>query len=567
MHTVSARLPAVTAGKVETEGGQGQWALGEREPLNANERFKLEDDALNVRARIEQVYAKEGFDSIPAEDLEGRFRWWGMYTQRKQGVDGGRTAALELDEIRDKCFMLRVRIDGGALTTGQLRVIGEISRDFARDSADVTDRQNVQLHWVEIEDVPEIFSRLEAVGLQTTESAGDCPRVILGSPVAGISKDELIDPTWAIEEIKRRYIGNPEFSNLPRKFKTALTGMQTNDVVHEINDISFVGVEHPELGAGFDLWVGGGLSTNPRLAERLGVFVAEAEVPDVWAAVASLFRDYGYRRLRHKARMKFLLADWGVERFRTVLEQEYLQHALPDGPAPQPCADPGDHVGVHEQKDGRFYIGAAPTVGRVSGTTLLDLADLAEAHGSSRVRLTPHQKLLVLDIEQAQVEPLVEALNGIGLQARPSLFRRHTMACTGIEYCKFAIVDTKGVAANTVAILEGRLADIIGAIDVPLTIHVNGCPNSCCRIQVADIGLKGQLVTDTDGNQVGGFQVHLGGTLGLEAGFGRKVRGLKTTEDDLPAYVERVVRNFARDRRLGERFATWALRADEDLLV
>ena len=567
MHTVSARLPAVTAGKVETEGGQGQWALGEREPLNANERFKLEDDALNVRARIEQVYAKEGFDSIPAEDLEGRFRWWGMYTQRKQGVDGGRTAALELDEIRDKCFMLRVRIDGGALTTGQLRVIGEISRDFARDSADVTDRQNVQLHWVEIEDVPEIFSRLEAVGLQTTESAGDCPRVILGSPVAGISKDELIDPTWAIEEIKRRYIDNPEFSNLPRKFKTALTGMQTNDVVHEINDISFVGVEHPELGAGFDLWVGGGLSTNPRLAERLGVFVAEAEVPDVWAAVASLFRDYGYRRLRHKARMKFLLADWGVERFRTVLEQEYLQHALPDGPAPQPCADPGDHVGVHEQKDGRFYIGAAPTVGRVSGTTLLDLADLAEAHGSSRVRLTPHQKLLVLDIEQAQVEPLVEALNGIGLQARPSLFRRHTMACTGIEYCKFAIVDTKGVAANTVAILEGRLADIIEAIDVPLTIHVNGCPNSCCRIQVADIGLKGQLVTDTDGNQVGGFQVHLGGTLGLEAGFGRKVRGLKTTEAALPVYVERVVRNFAAGREPGERFATWALRADEDLLV
>ena len=552
---------------METEGGQGQWALGEREPLNANERFKLEDDALNVRARIERVYAKEGFDSIPAEDLEGRFRWWGMYTQRKQGVDGGRTAALGLDEIRDKCFMLRVRIDGGALTTGQLRVIGEISRDFARDSADVTDRQNVQLHWVEIEDVPEIFSRLEAVGLQTTESAGDCPRVILGSPVAGISKDELIDPTWAIEEIKRRYIGSPEFSNLPRKFKTALTGMQTNDVVHEINDISFVGVEHPELGAGFDLWVGGGLSTNPRLAERLGVFVAEAEVPDVWAAVASLFRDYGYRRLRHKARMKFLLADWGVERFRTVLEQEYLQRALPDGPAPQPCADPGDHVGVHEQKDGRFYIGAAPTVGRVSGTTLLDLADLAEAHGSCRVRLTPHQKLLVLDIEQAQVEPLVEALTGIGLQARPSVFRRHTMACTGIEFCKFAIVDTKGVAAKTVAILEDRLADIVETIDAPLTINVNGCPNSCARIQVADIGLKGQLVTDTDGNQVGGFQVHLGGTLGLEAGFGRKVRGLKTTVDGLPVYVERVVRNFARDRQLGERFATWALRADEDLLV
>jgi len=343
--------------------------------------------------------------------------------------------------------------------------------------------------------------------------------------------------------------------------------MLTNDVVHEINDVSFVGVEHPELGPGFDLWVGGGLSTDPRLAERLGVFVTEQEVPDVWAGVVSLFRDYGYRRLRSKARMKFLLADWGAPKFRQVLEQEYLLRALPDGPAPEPSAERGDHIGVHEQKDGRFYIGVAPMVGRVSGTTLLDLADLVETHGSSRVRLTPHQKLLVLDVEAPQVEPLVEALKGIGLEARPSLFRRHTMACTGIEFCKLAIVETKGLAAKTVATLEDRLADIIEDIDVPLTVNVNGCPNSCARIQVADIGLKGQLVTDADGNQVGGFQVHLGGTLGLDAGFGRKVRGLKTTAEELPVYVERVVRNFVDDREPGERFATWALRANEDLLV
>jgi sulfite reductase (ferredoxin) len=516
---------------------------------------------------VEEIYAKEGFDSIPSEDLGGRLRWWGLYTQRKQGIDGGKTAMLEPHELQDKYFMLRVRIDGGALTTRQLRVVGEISRDFARDSADITDRQNIQLHWVRIEDAPQIWSRLEAVGLQTTEACGDCPRVVLGSPVAGISKDELIDPTWAIEEIKRRYIGDPSFSNLPRKFKTALTGMLTNDVVHEINDISFVGVEHPELGPGFDLWVGGGLSTNPRLAERLGVFVAEAEVPDVWAGVVSLFRDYGYRRMRHKARMKFLLADWGVARFRSVLEEEYLKRPLPDGPAPKPSAELGDHVGVHEQSDGRFYIGAAPTVGRVSGATLLALADLVEAHGSTRVRLTPHQKVLVLDVNSQQVEPLIEAMNGIGLQARPSLFRRNTMACTGIEFCKLAIVETKGLAAQTIATLEDRLADIVEQIDVPITINVNGCPNSCARIQVADIGLKGQLVPDDVGNQVSGFQVHLGGTLGLDSGFGRKVRGLKTTAEELPVYVERVVRNFAGDRQPGERFATWALRADEDLLV
>jgi sulfite reductase (ferredoxin) len=557
-----------TGGRVSVaKDGQGQWALGELEPLNPNEKFKLEDDALNVRARVEQIYSKEGFDSIPTEDLQGRLRWWGLYTQRKPGVDGGRTASLEPHELEDKYFMLRVRIDGGALSTTQLRVVGEISRDLARDTADLTDRQNIQLHWVRIEDAPEIWSRLEAVGLQTTEACGDCPRVVLGSPVAGISRDELIDPTWAIEEIKRRFIGNPDFSNLPRKFKTALTGMVTNDVVHEINDVSFVGVEHPELGPGFDLWVGGGLSTNPRLAERLGVFVTEREVPDVWAGVISLFRDYGYRRLRSKARMKFLLADWGAPKFRQVLEQEYLLRALPDGPAPEPSAERGDHIGVHEQKDGRFYVGVAPMVGRVSGTTLLDLAKIVEAHGSSRVRLTPHQKLLVLDIDEAQVEPLVESLHGIGLEARPSLFRRHTMACTGIEFCKLAIVETKGLAAKTVATLEERLVDIIKEIDVPVTLNINGCPNSCARIQVADIGLKGQLVTDDAGNLVGGFQVHLGGTLGLEAGFGRKVRGLKATAEELPVYVERVVRNFVDDREPGERFATWALRANEDLLV
>ena len=550
-----------------TQSGQGQWAAGEIEPLNANETFKLEDDALNVRARVEQIYAKEGFDSIPEEDLQGRLRWWGLYTQRKPGIDGGRTATLAPHELQDKYFMLRVRVDGGALSTQQLRVIGEISRDLARDSADLTDRQNIQLHWVRIEDAPAIWSRLEAVGLWTTEACGDCPRVVLGSPVAGISKDELVDPTWAIDQIKARFIGNPDFANLPRKFKTALSGMLTNDVVHEINDISFVGVRHPELGPGFDVWVGGGLSTDPRLAERLGVFVVESDVPDVWAGVVSLFRDYGYRRLRHKARMKFLLADWGVSKFRQVLEQEYLHRTLPDGPAPPPSTQRGDHVGVHEQKDGKFYIGVAPTVGRVSGTTLLALANLAESHGSYRIRLTPHQKLLVLDVEAPQVEPLIDTLDHLGLQARPSLFRRNTMACTGIEYCKLAIVETKALAAKTVATLEDALGDIIKEIDVPVTLNINGCPNSCARIQVADIGLKGQLVTDDAGNQVDGFQVHLGGTLGLESGFGRKVRGLKTTAGELPAYVERVVRNFAGDREPGERFATWALRADEDLLL
>ena len=194
-----------------------------------------------------------------------------------------------------------------------------MSTQYGRDTCDVTDRQNFQLHWVRIEDVPAIWERLERVGLTTLEACGDCPRVVLGSPVAGIAADEVIDGTSAIEEIVRRYVGAPEFSNLPRKFKSAVSGLQ--DVAHEVNDMSFVGVVHPEHGPGFDVWVGGGLSTNPMLAQRLGVWVPLDEVPDVWAGVVGIFRDWGYRRLRNRARLKFLVADWGVERFREVLEE------------------------------------------------------------------------------------------------------------------------------------------------------------------------------------------------------------------------------------------------------
>jgi len=542
--------------------GHGQWALGHLEPLTPNERIKKDDDGLNVRARIENVYAHHGFASIDPADLRGRFRWWGLYTQRRPGVDGGKTAVLEPHELDDEFFMLRVRIDGGRLSTSQLRVVGEISQEFARDTADITDRQNVQLHWVRIEDVPEIWRRLEAVGLSTTEACGDTPRVVLGSPVAGIAADEIIDGTPAIDAIQRRFIGSPEFSNLPRKFKSAVSGSPLQDVEHEVNDISFVGVEHPEHGPGFDLWVGGGLSTTPMLARRLGAWVPLDEVPDVWAGVAGLFRDYGYRRLRTRARIKFLVADWGVERFREVLEQEYLGRRLVDGPPPPVPSAARDHVGVHRQADGSYYVGLAPTVGRVSGTTLVRLADVAEAHGSTRVRTTPHQKVIVLDVPPDRVEPLVDAAEGLGLRARPGAFRRGTMACTGIEFCKLAIVETKARAAKLIDELESRLP----GFDVPLTVNVNGCPNSCARIQVADIGLKGQLVPGPDGRQVEGFQVHLGGGLGLDAGFGRKLRGHKVTADDLPAYVERVVRRFAAERGPDERFAQWVARADEESL-
>lgn len=542
---------------IKRKKGEGQWALGYREPLNKNEENKKNDDGLNVRRRIIDVYSKTGFDSIDPADLRGRFRWMGLYTQRKPGIDGGKTGALEDEELEDKYFMMRVRIDGGQLSGPQLRTIADISTRYARGSADLTDRQNVQLHWVRIEDVPAIWEALEAVGLHTMEACGDVPRTIIGCPLAGIAADEVIDATRDLREIHDRYIGSPEFSNLPRKYKTALSGCTSHCTVHEINDIAFVGVVNEAGETGYQLFVGGGLSTNPMFAQSLGVFVKPEQTSEVWHGVTSIFRDYGYRRLRSRARLKFLMKDWGAEKFREVLEKEYLGHALPDGPEPAAPLAHRDHVGVHPQKDGDFYVGFAPRVGRVNGELLGVIGDLADRYGSGRVRTTIEQKMVILDVPEENTEALIEALAEHDLQVRPSTFRRQTMACTGIEYCKLAIVETKQRAMDLMDELEKRLPDF----DQPLTINVNGCPNACARIQVADIGLKGQLVVDENGDQVEGFQIHLGGQLG--ASFGKKVRGLKTTSAGLTDYVERVVRKFDEQRTEGETFAEWAQRADE----
>jgi len=538
--------------------GQGQWALGHLEPLNQSERMKKDDDGLNVRARIENVYSRNGFASIDPGDLRGRFRWWGLYTQRREGIDGGKTAILEPEELDAEFFMLRVRIPGGALTSDQLRLIAGIATEFGRDVADVTDRQNIQLHWIRIEDVPEIWSRLESAGLSTQEACGDTPRNILGCPLAGVDAEEVIDATPAVRAVDRLTKEFPdEFSNLPRKYKTSISGCPVQCATHEINDVSFVGVRRPDGRTGFDLWVGGGLSTNPMFAKRLGVLVSMDEVPEVWRAVTNLFRDYGYRKSRNRARLKFLVADWGPEQFREVLEKEYLGHALEDGPAVEPVTRPRDHVGVRRQRDGRNTVGFALRSGRTSGRQLAEIADLADRFGSGAIRLTVEQKMVILDVDDPDVDPLVAELEGRDLQVRPSPFRRGTMACTGIEFCKLALVETKVRSMDLYEELDKRLPDF----DTPISINLNGCPNSCARFQVADIGLKGMIV---DGEE--GYQVHLGGGLADDPAFGRKLRGLKVTSRELTDYVERILRHYLDDRNEGERFASWVRRADEALL-
>jgi sulfite reductase (ferredoxin) len=542
--------------------GQGQWALGYREPLNPNERSKKDDNPLNVRQRILDIYQHTGFAGIDPADLRGRFRWHGLYTQRKPGIPGGQTALLEPEELEDEFFMMRIRIDGGALTSEQLRVVADIATTYGRDLADISDRQNVQLHWIRIEDVPAIWEKLEAVGLSTTEACGDCPRVMLGCPLEGVASDSILDAGPALRATVEKYLGDPAFSNLPRKYKTSISGCARHCTNHEINDVSFVGVIGPDGTPGFDLWVGGGLSTNPRFAERLGVFVRPDEVSEVWAGVTTVFRDYGYRRQRNHARLKFLMADWGAEKFREVLQSEYLKRALPDGPAPDASPAHRDHIGVEEQVDGLLAIGATARAGRTSGSALREVAAIADQHANSRVRLTAQQGIVVLDVPPAAEVNVVDELQALGFTVRPSAFRRGTIACTGIEFCKLALIETKARAEVIREELEKRLPDF----DTPITINVNGCPNSCARFQVADIGFKGMVQKTADGD-VEALQVHLGGQMGTDAEFGRKFRGLKVTAEEAPDYIERVLRGYLERREGGEAFASYVSRADEAWLL
>ena len=535
---------------------QGQWAHGYREPLNAAEQAKREDDGLNVRKRIETIYSATGFSSIWPSDLRNRFRWHGLYTQRPEA---------------DGYFMLRIRIPGGILTSEQVGAIGHISERYGRDVADVTDRQNIQLHWVRIENVPEIWRRLESVGLSTTEACGDTPRNLLGCPVAGIDATEVVDASIALREANAALVDNPAFSNLPRKFKISLSGCDHQCAQHEINDVGLVGAMSAGGEPGFDLWVGGGLSTTPMFAQRLGAFVSPEEVVPVATGIASVFRDWGYRRARNRARLKFLVKDWRAERFREVLEKE-IGFALADFDEPPPSAiSHREHTGVGRQKDGGCYVGFAPKAGRISGHQLRAIAALAQRLGRGRVRTTTQQKMLILDVEDERVDDLITELDTLDLPVRTTTWRRGTMACTGIEFCKLAIVETKGRAAELYRYLEDRLPDF----EEDVRINVNGCPNSCARYQTAEIGLMGCQMTqkvedvDHDGNhltvrrKVEAFLVHLGGHLGDGRAFGRKAKGVKVVASEVGPYVETLIVRYRNARHQGESFTAFVNRLSE----
>ncbi len=532
------------------QGGQGQWARGYYEPLNEAERVKRDQDGLEVYERLVAIHARRGFAGIPRDDLATRYRWYGLYTQRPE---------------EDGYFMMRVRVPSGVLTAEKVEAAGRISRRFGRDVCDVTDRQNFQFHWIRIEDVPEIWARLGAVGLTTRQTCGDVTRNILGCPLAGVAASEILDATPYVLAVDRRLTGTKEFSNLPRKYKISISGCREQCAVHEVMDIGMTGVELPDGRRGFDLWVGGGLGPSSHFAPRLGAFVPPDRVVEVAAGITGVFRDYGYRRDRHRARLKFLVADWGAERFRAVLERQYLDAPLEDGPpAPSSSHAHREHVGVIPQRDGRLAVGFAPMAGRIAGTQLVAVAALARRFGRGRLRTTTQQKMLILDVAPDDVEPLVAELDALGLPARPGHHRAATMAWTGIEFCKLAVAETKHRARWLIEELETRLPGLADQV----RINLNGCPNSCARFKLADIGLQGALVPGSDGDRVEGFLVQLGGHLGGDYRFGKKVSRARVRAQDLPDFIERLIRSWLEDRDEGEDFSSWVHRQpDADLLA
>ncbi|MCU1287829.1 MAG: nitrite and sulphite reductase 4Fe-4S region [Acidobacteria bacterium] len=494
---------------------------------NKVERVKRERDGLDSLESI-IAYAREGFQSISEDDLTVRLRWYGLYTQRPE---------------TDGYFMLRVKVPNGTLSSLQLETLGRLSVRYAKSTGDVTTRQGIQFHNIRIEDVPSIFAELNNVGLSTTGACGDITRNVTGCPLAGIDGAELINAEPIVEKIHNHFLGNHEFSNLPRKFKITVSGCSLYCTGHEINDIGLVALRRPE-GVVFDLWVGGGLGAKERFGERLGVHISPEQVVEVAHHICGIFRDNGNRDSRALARLKFLMADWGAERFRDELERR-LGYQLTRGEAPKvPFSTNRAHIGIHPQNEpGLVYIGASTTGGLLSGEQMIEIAKIAREQGGSRIRLTPTQNVILLDVPEQSAEIAARRLEEIKLPVRPSTFRTGTIACTGNQFCKLALTETKDRAADLIEHLETSLR----GFDSPFRISVTGCPNSCAHYQICDIGFVGDFINTPEG-KVEAFRVYLGGHLGDGYAFGKKLKR-KILAGEIKLYVERLAREFLEKRR------------------
>ncbi|HET7583906.1 MAG TPA: hypothetical protein VFK13_03310 [Gemmatimonadaceae bacterium] len=517
------------------------------------ERIKRERAPWSIGDDIRR-YARQGFGAIPDDDLAVRLRAWGLYTQG----DGRGTRG---DAV--PFFMMRVRTPNGVLTATQVRTIAELSERYGRGVVDITNRQNFQLHWLRIEDVPAIWDALERVGWTSMGACGDNTRTVTGCPVAGVDAREIVDASPLALAVDRHLNGNAEFANLPRKFKISISGCADWCSYPEINDI---GVTAVRRGAeiGYRVRVGGGLSTRPHLALPLDAFLREEQVLDVVSAIAAIFRDSDeLRRNRAKARMKFLfLAQrWNAERFLAEVERRIGYRLERGGADAPPSGTARDHVGVHAQKQpGLCYAGISIVSGRTSPRELHAAAALAERWGDGTLRTTPTQNIIVLNIPAAHASAFAAEAEDAGLSLGGSPIARGMLACTGSEFCKLALVETKAFSIRLAHELECRVPGFRDAI----RIHVAGCPNACGQHWIADVGLQGVRV-ERDGTTVDGFDLFIGGRVsaGTGSAFARRI-GVRAAATDVPAMLERLLRAYLAGRTAGETFRDWCARVGDD---
>jgi len=514
-----------------------------------SERLKREFNPWEGLAEIRR-FAHEGFEAIPADWIGTYFRWWGVYTQGDgAGVVGGKGGVGKALPF----FMLRIRIPNGLLRSEQLRTVASLARRFARGTADLTVRQNIQLHWVTIEDLPQVLEELWRVGLNTTGACGDVTRNITGCPVAGVDADEIVDASPLALEVDRMLAGNAEFYNLPRKFKISISGCRVWCPYPEINDVGLTAIERVLGGRkeiGFSLRVGGGLSTDPFLGARLNAFVRWNQVLPVVKGVAELFRDSDVlREHRERARLKFLFLrhGWTAEDFQKDLERRIGFRLDSSEPEQAPDDVYRDHVGIHSQKQaGLCYVGSAVLRGRITPEQMEAAADLADRFASGELRTTNMQNLLIVNVPRLRADELAKELGEIGLPVEGSPFWRGAIACSGAEFCKLAITETKTFSRWLVEELEERLP----GFEQHLKLHVTGCPNSCGQHWIADIGLEGKKVK-VNGTMVDAYYFCLGGALGLNQGVARPV-GYRCSATEVPEAIERLLRQYLAESNAGE---------------
>ena len=508
--------------------------------------------AMNPWDGLNQIrrFASEGFSSIPPEWIGTYFRWWGVYTQGDgagvTGGQGGEGRAIQR-------FMVRIRIPNGILTSPQLRAIADLTRKYANGIADITVRQNIQLHWVTIESLPDVLEGLWKVGLNTTGACGDVVRNVTGCPVAGVAADELVDASPLVLEASRLLAGNSEFYNLPRKFKISIAGCHSWCSYPEINDIGLTAVSRPFAGKseiGFSLRVAGGLSAEPYLGARLNAFVRWNQVVPVIRGIAELFRDSEVlREHRERARLKFLFLrhGWTAERFLAEL-QDRIGFTLDPAADEHPPDDVyRDHVGIHSQKQpGLSFVGAVALRGRIGANQMQAAADLAERFAGGELRATNMQNLLVVNVPTLNAEPLAKELDAVGLKVGGSSFARGTIACSGTEFCKLAITETKAFSRWLVEQLDERLP----GFDQHLKLHVTGCPNSCGQHWIADLGIEGKKIKVND-RLLDAYYFCVGGALGLHQATARPI-GYRCLATEVPDAIERLLGHYLQEREPGE---------------